>query len=413
MPPGGQPDAIWALEGNDTVHGNDQNDSILGGDGDDWLDGDSQDDTLRGEAGNDTLVNTSGTDLLDGGADDDSLVGGSNNDVLLGGEGNDTLVATGGLAYLSGGSGDDSLFTSGYDAQTLDGGEGNDTITPLGTGDRVVLAGDGDDVIDLRGIPNDGSAKFIDVGRGDDRIIVNDFDPSFVGTVPGSVEINGQEYTYNTSYVGQGYTIYTPQLASVIVCFVAGTRIMTDQGERAIETLRAGDLVVMAPGRGTAYRPVRWIGRRMVDLDGHPDPKIAAPIVIMPGALAEGVPFRTLRVSPEHGLMVDGRLIPAGLLVDGETIFQQPPRGRVLYFHVELDVHDVLIAEGAPTESYIDLGNRDAFENAGIIAALHADFTPRQHGGLSRVLAGPEFDQAMKVLTRHRAAMAERRRRSA
>ena len=58
-----------------------------------------------------------------------------------------------------------------------------------------------------------------------------------------------------------------------------------------------------------------------------------------------------------------------------------PARGRVTYFHIELEVHDILLAEGATSESDIDLGNRGAFDNAGVMQMLHADFSPsgRRH----------------------------------
>jgi len=47
----------------------------------------------------------------------------------------------------------------------------------------------------------------------------------------------------------------------------------------------------------------------------------------------------------------------------------------VTYYYIELDAHDVLLAEGLPAESYLDTGNRGIFENAAKPLLLHPDFT--------------------------------------
>jgi hypothetical protein len=119
------------------------------------------------------------------------------------------------------------------------------------------------------------------------------------------------------------------------------------------------------------------------------------------------VPWRDLRVSPDHALFVAGKLVPAGALVDGEAILQERHTGRITYFHVELDNPDVLIAEGVPAESWLDCGNRSQFENAGLVVSLHADFAAAGPGRTDpcapRVEAGAD-------LARIRRAIAERRR---
>ena len=147
-------------------------------------------------------------------------------------------------------------------------------------------------------------------------------------------------------------------------CFVAGTLIETDRGGLPVELLRAGDVVVLADG-GTA--PVVWIGRRRIDCLAHPDPEGVLPVRVRRGAMGGGLPTRDLMVSPDHALFVDGVLVPAGLLVDGNGIVQEAC-GLVSYFHVELDRHAVLLAEGLPAESYLDTGNRAEFANAPLAA---------------------------------------------
>jgi hypothetical protein len=78
-----------------------------------------------------------------------------------------------------------------------------------------------------------------------------------------------------------------------------------------------------------------------------------------------------LYVSPLHAMFLDGVLIPAACLTNGTTIVQVQSVTEVEYFHLELDSHDVIIAEGAASESYVDDDNRGMFHNAGEYAALY------------------------------------------
>ena len=118
---------------------------------------------------------------------------------------------------------------------------------------------------------------------------------------------------------------------------------------------------------------MKWIGYRHVRADRHRDPRAVWPIRIAAGALGDGMPARDLFLSPEHALYLDGHLVPAQLLVNGRTITRER-RSAVTYFHVELPEHDVILAEGAPSESYLDTGNRSDFENAGPVIAAHPMF---------------------------------------
>ena len=138
-----------------------------------------------------------------------------------------------------------------------------------------------------------------------------------------------------------------------------------------MERLRPGDLVRTAGG---ALRPVRWIGHRTIDLTRHPDPRRAQPIRILADAFADGAPSRDLVLSPDHAVFDRGRLIPIRLLVNGATILRETRRRKVTYYHVELDSHDLLLAEGLAAESFLDCGNRGIFENAAEPLILHPDF---------------------------------------
>lgn len=162
---------------------------------------------------------------------------------------------------------------------------------------------------------------------------------------------------------------------SAIACFAKGTRIATTCGAVAVEDLRETDHVLTHAG---AARKVRWIGHRRIDLQRHPAAEKVHPIRIRAGALGEGIPARDLRVSPDHAMLLDGLLIPARLLVNGASIVAETDCRAVTYYHVELDRHDILLAEGAAAETYLDTGNRAMFENGGQPVRPHADFAGGQ-----------------------------------
>ncbi len=344
---------------------------------------------------------------------------GGGDDYLDGGSGNDTLLAGGGNDLLLGGVGDDSLIGGGYGNATMDGGDGNDYLVAGASGNQVMIGGAGNDT--FSGFTNN-SVKIIEGDGGIDRVIIPDaYNPADLSMVPGTEPESRRAPTTPATSPVAGYKLYFTNFTGTlqftdtdvplsVVCFLEGTAIMTDKGERPIESLRSGDMVVTVSGQGAHLKPVLWVGRREVDLETHPRAEDVAPILVMPGALGENMPLRPLRVSPDHALLVDGALVPAKLLVDGEMIRHLPARGRVTYFHVELEVHDILLAEGAPSESYIDLGNRAAFDNAGVVQMLHADFAAKREGGMKRVTEGPALDKARLAIARNHAADGKVRR---
>jgi len=168
---------------------------------------------------------------------------------------------------------------------------------------------------------------------------------------------------------------------SSVVCFAAGTRITTTDGEMPIEDLAEGDLVVTLSGAERVPAPVTWVGYRRVDLVAHPRRELVAPVRIQRGAFGENMPHTELAVSPDHALFVDGKLVVARLLLNGMTITQDLDTRAVEYYHIELPQHAILLAEGLPAESYLDTGNRAMFSNAGLALVLHPDFAASQ--GLS------------------------------
>lgn len=124
-------------------------------------------------------------------------------------------------------------------------------------------------------------------------------------------------------------------------------------------------------------RRIKWIGRRPLDLAAHPRPEIVALVRIRRSAIADNVPHTDLLVSPEHAIFIDGLLICARQLANGATIRQETNRSFVEYFHIELDNHAILLAEGLTAEGYLDTGNRFFFANTDAPLALYPDLTGR------------------------------------
>ena len=176
-------------------------------------------------------------------------------------------------------------------------------------------------------------------------------------------------------------------------CYCRGTRILTDRGEVAVEDLRIGDRVVTLSG---AARPIRWIGCRHLDLTRHPAPGRVQPIVIRAAAVADGMPCRDLLVSPDHAVLLDDVLILARQLINGASIQRQVQCQAVTYYHIELETHDILLAEALPAESYLDTGNRGMFENGGVPLILHPDMGDGQRQRFARSCR-PLIDDAARV----------------
>jgi len=107
---------------------------------------------------------------------------------------------------------------------------------------------------------------------------------------------------------------------------------------------------------------ITWLGSVEIDLKASPARKELLPIRIEQGALGDGVPYRDLFLSRHHALFIDGVLIPVRLLVNDMSIARADNFDFVAYWHVELKQHGIVLAEGAPAESFLQWGdNRSSF----------------------------------------------------
>ena len=236
------------------------------------------------------------------------------------------------------------------------------------------VGGAGNDVITVNS-----DADVINGGGGSNTAVFGNTRASY------TVAFNGGTVTVTPVGGGNAATltnIQTVQFSdtSIAACFLRGTRIMTERGEVAIENLVAEqDWAITASGHAAR---IVWIGHRMAELRRHPRPWDVMPVRIAAGAFGDGLPRRDLMVSPDHALLIDGVLIPARALINGATVVQES-HDRAEWFHVELEWHDAILAEGLATESYLDTDNRHAFDNGGLPVMLHADFASYSKAALA------------------------------
>ena len=169
----------------------------------------------------------------------------------------------------------------------------------------------------------------------------------------------------------------------------------------AVEDLAIGDKVVTLSGMA---RRVKWIGHRAYDgRFRRRQPRGAAD----PGRGRRRWPTACRRATsgfrPSTRSISTGALVPAGLLVNGVTIRQVESVDQLEYFHIEFDSHDVILADGAPAETFVDCDSRGMFHNAGEFAEIYPDDVP-----VPWEFCAPRAEAGSAALAAIRAALAER-----
>jgi hypothetical protein len=152
----------------------------------------------------------------------------------------------------------------------------------------------------------------------------------------------------------------TPTPYTTITCFVRGTLIETENGPMPVERLQAGVKVLTADGE---FKPLRLpLSRKILAHEVARTPQLA-PVRILAGALGNDMPKRDLLVSRQHRMLVSSNvcermfgqreaLVAAIKLTELPGVFIEIGHGEVEYFHLLFDCHEVIFAEGAPTESF-------------------------------------------------------------
>ena len=182
------------------------------------------------------------------------------------------------------------------------------------------------------------------------------------------------------------------------VCFFPGTLIATPHGERKVEDLVPGDRVLIVDagyvpatwlGRMAQMlrrkfgfsraAPVKWLGRQTVTTLFGPADRLM-PVRFAAGSLGGGggplLPHSELTVTADHAMLVDGVLCEAGALVNGTTITRVPLSEfgeSYTVYHVETENHEIILANGVPSETFVDNVSRRAFDNYAEFADLYGD----------------------------------------
>lgn len=157
------------------------------------------------------------------------------------------------------------------------------------------------------------------------------------------------------------------------MCFLHGTAILTPTGEVCVERLQVGDRVETARGKTMV---VKWIGRHIYKRSGASWHTGVVPIRISRHAIDHQSPHKDLYVSPGHALLIDGVFIRAKELVNGTSIVPCLPADRetIEYFHIVLDTHEAILAEGVAAETFlVKANNHEAFTNFAEFSRLYPD----------------------------------------
>ena len=195
---------------------------------------------------------------------------------------------------------------------------------------------------------------------------LTDTDPAGAVQVTISAAVSHVSIVYNNLKTGNqfvGVSDLTFDPSGVPACFTSGTMIRTPKGEVAIDELCVGDEVSTLDH---GAQKILWIGKTKIKPTGD-----LAPIYIAKGALGN---HRELLVSPEHRMLLtdpkisilfdhEAMLASAKSLVDGVNIYEKSV-GEVTYFHLMFDQHEIVFAEGAPSESfYLEAGSASGLVN--------------------------------------------------
>ncbi|KIN63608.1 Hemolysin-type calcium-binding region [Sulfitobacter noctilucicola] len=267
-----------------------------------------------------------------------------------------TILAAGGHALVmsglqSGGAlptGDpgDLFFDAGRNSPLFNNGGDNVTLLdPSGAGTFIQATYNGDALDD----PTLGAGGYSGFPAGAVR---NGSGENFGNDVDGQ----------SLQRTGDGATTFSteaPTPGTTNICFADGTHLSTPSGSCKVECLQVGDLVLTADGRAV---PVRWTFSKQWSAQDMAAQRKLAPVCISKGALGLGLPARDLRLSQQHRILVKGPivqrmfgtqevLVAAKSLLSLPGIYIDTPRAPVRYFHILLDAHDIVIAEGLRSES--------------------------------------------------------------
>ena len=391
--------AIAATSGQNVIFGGADVDTIVATVGGNYIDGGDGANTLTTDGGDDTIVSGADKDTITTGGGDDLILITGGEDGITGGTGNDTLVVdysdatsnvitsvpagTASAGFVGSLSGMGAVTYTGIENFDITSGSGDDTLT-TGAGDDRIDSGTGSDVVNT-GAGADyiygNAGDVIDGGSGSDTLnlglgltplnhtIAYDADNNQNGVV--TYTDTGETLTFtniqNVIYEARldpTIEIQAPTNGmcdpfNVIPCFTPGTSIATAKGLCLVENLKAGDRVIT---RDNGLQEIAWVGHKKMsgmELIQRPSHK---PVFVKAGSLGEGLPDRDMMLSPNHKVLVasnqaklyfqEREVLVAAKHFIGKPGIHQVDVSRTTYIHFMFERHEVVLSDGAWTESF-------------------------------------------------------------
>lgn len=224
-----------------------------------------------------------------------------------------------------------------------------------------------------------------------------------------SIKISGNPFGLTWYFPKEWTNTSNPDgTGGILICYLAGSMIRTPNGDVAVEDLRVGDTVLAYKNGAAEPTEIVWAGHAQAKVNPSlPDDEAGYPVRIVKDAIAEGVPYKDMLVTPEHCLYFDGRFVPVRMLVNGSSIFYDRTFTSYTYYHVETPEHAVIMADGMLSESYLDTGNRASFRSTGVvIASIGGKARNWSVDAAAPLCTQKEFVQPLfeKIANRHTAA---------
>lgn len=187
-------------------------------------------------------------------------------------------------------------------------------------------------------------------------------------TLSFGVSVIGRIYAQNGTITLVSNNIVMTESEQPVPCYLKGTKILTRKGYVCVEDLKVGDLLVTRGdihgndviNRVLKYRPITWIGHFIIKNPHHE----VLPICVRKNTYGINLPINNLYISPDHNLVIHGVLVPSVSLIDKKNICKVAKADKLDYYHVGLEKHSVIVAEGILSESYIDIHNKYVFKHA-------------------------------------------------
>ncbi len=378
--PNNDMDTVFGGGGSDTITTGDDNDSIDGGAGNDTIYAGFDDDSITGGDGDDLIVGGEGQDVIEGNGGDDVIYGGLEGvdvldipdavdlrpdnglDTIFGGDGNDTIYGADDDDVIHGDAGDDVLF-GGIDDDTLFGGTGADQFTG-GEGSDEQYGGDDADTFTITSVA-DANGDVVDGGTGgDDNDVLNLTGTGDFQIINETVDADGDSTSGTVQFLDSDGNVTGSldfsEIETIVPCFTPGTLIATMEGEKLVENLTVGDRVIT---RDNGAQEIRWLGNKpMTGAQLQANPHLQ-PILVRKGSLGGGLPERDMLVSPNHRMLINNAevgllfnepevLVAAKHLVNADKGIISVNASQTTYVHFMFDHHEVVLSNGAWTESF-------------------------------------------------------------